>query len=357
MRKLNNSPSCSFRLSYLLALPLLGLIAGCKEATTQLQNAGQNLTSRPLFEAEIDISPQGNSILFSGRGQGDSGIYSLSLKTLKVQQVIDTPDFEITPSFAPDGKTIVYAAASSVSNPCRLFTCALNGTGVTQITQRPKHEENNFYDRFPAFSPDGSKIVFARAARNRPYSMGGMTWDNWDIYTVKPDGTGLNRVTNGNYYSVSPPRFFPDGKHIIFAANVAGAGTYDPATSLPSNVLWVDAQGDSQPKLLTKDDHSSAPSFAMGNGADANQVVFISDRVVHYEYELWLMNGDGKRQRQLTQTHAYNIMPRFTPDGQHIFFMHGTANELWQVDVSGSNLHQVADSTLFSDPLGWRPSR
>ena len=42
---------------------------------------------------------------------------------------------------------------------------------------------------------DGTEIVFARAYRHRPYSMGGWTWDDWDVCVVQSNGTKVRRVT------------------------------------------------------------------------------------------------------------------------------------------------------------------
>lgn len=70
----------------------------------------------------------------------------------------------------------------------------------------PKRLTNNNFDDFsPSWSPDSSGITFV-SNKN----------DNYDIYTVKIDGTNLSAVTHSkekeNY-----PHWSPDGKKIIFS--------------------------------------------------------------------------------------------------------------------------------------------
>ena len=307
------------------------------------------ITGKPKLRGhshfDFSISPAGDKLLFTAKGRGESDLYLLHRSTSRVEPLTDSTEFEEGGAFAPDGHHVVYAASDKPGGPSHLYLLSLDGTTKQQLTADPQR-----YDRFPSFSPDGKRIVFARAHRERAYSMGGRTWDLWDLYAINTDGTGLKRLTNQNYYSTYPPRFTPDGKQLLFAANPLNG-------TINVDLLIVPALGMNTPKPITTNGKSSAPSLS----ADGQQFVFISDRAVPYEYELHVMNKDGSNPVQVTQNRAYNANPLFTPNGKQILFFSDPERDLrytlWQVDVDGKNPHQIADEGLFDNPLAWKPRK
>src|SRR5262249_6162990 len=150
---------------------------------------------------------------------------------------------EKTPAFAPDGRSIVYAADREAGKGSRLFVCSADGEQVRQLTN-----DAGVSDLMPAYSSDGSRITFARAHLHRPYSMGGWTWDDWDVYVMNSDGTELRRVTREKYCGLNSPKFLRDDEIIVYSADAdRGQG------ELTSSVFEVEATGDQRPKDLTKD--------------------------------------------------------------------------------------------------------
>lgn len=335
----------SGRLKMLAAALLVALaIGGC-----QMQNEGSDdslqLPSLSGRRPDItfNISPDNEQIVFSASGKGSADLYLLNLNTAKVQPVTQSPDFEFSPAFSPNGNQIVYAASSN-KRPGSIFTCSVNGTGLKRLTNGTA-----VHDAYPSFSPAGSDIVFVRALRNRPYSMGGTIWDRWDIHVVKANGTGLRRVTRGNYRSISAD-FSADGKAIVSGATQANA------TGMKRDILVVDGRGTQSPQPLTQDGHSSSPSYSF----DGKQIAFISDRAKAFDYEVWRMNADGTRQMQVTHNGSYNLMPRFRPGARSIIFLSDPDREnryeLWEIGSNGGNLQRIAGSGLFDNPLRWKPN-
>jgi Tol biopolymer transport system component len=75
------------------------------------------------------------------------------------------------------------------------------------------------------WSPDGSLIVFSSLPLwNWMASLDAVgLWQGQDIYTIRPDGTELSRLTNDLHSAT--PRWTPDGSGILFTrlgANAAG---------------------------------------------------------------------------------------------------------------------------------------
>ena len=290
------------------------------------------------------LAPDGKSIVFSAAGVGGSDLYMLDLVNMKSDDLIRSTVREDMPAFSPDGSRIVYAAASPRSTVSHIYAYS-----STDKTRKQLTGTMGVYDDMPSFSTDGTQIVFARALLHRPYSMGGWTWDHWDIYVMRSDGTGARRLTYGEYYTVSPPKFAPDGQTIVFAPQGS-----DPGTDT-TNVLQVDLRGKKLPRPLTKDGHSSSPTFT----PDGKHIVYICDASVPFDYELWSMNYDGTHPVQLTNEHSYLENPVVTCDGKHILALadknRASRYDLYEFAIDGTHPRRVADNTLFDQPLYWKP--
>jgi hypothetical protein len=78
------------------------------------------------------------------------------------------------PDWSPDGQKIVYARAGDI------YTMNASGSGVTDITNTPSEHE-----QYPAWSPDNTRIAY------ESYRDG-----NAEIYTMNTNGTARTRVTN-----------------------------------------------------------------------------------------------------------------------------------------------------------------
>lgn len=103
------------------------------------------------------------------------------------------------PDFSPDGQWIVF---NSRLTPQNLFVVRSDGTGLRQIT------EGNQMDRCSRWSPDGKQIAFFS---NRT--------GTWQTYTIRPDGSGLERRTDENGSGARLPKWSSDGKRLLYFTN------------------------------------------------------------------------------------------------------------------------------------------
>ncbi len=81
------------------------------------------------------------------------------------------------PSWSPDGEQIVYRASGQGNRG--LFVMTLSTGAVRALTPGASH------DNFPSWSPKGDRIAFTRFLD-----------DDYELYTVRPDGTDVRRLTN-----------------------------------------------------------------------------------------------------------------------------------------------------------------
>lgn len=97
----------------------------------------------------------------------------------------------------------------------------------------------------PAFSPDGSKILFTR--RTNLANIG----DSYDIFTMNSDGTGLNQVTE-SVASDAHAIWTHDGR-IAYSTAMYGfqqeAPLYDDSMQPYAIIMLMDADGSNKVPL------------------------------------------------------------------------------------------------------------
>jgi WD40 repeat protein len=127
------------------------------------------------------------------------------------------------PSFAPDGKHVVYRVKGKDQTGLRILD--LDDGQTRALTTG--------HDNFPFWSPDGSRICFTR-------DVGGV--QAFDIFTVRPDGSELRHLVNapGNDAHCG---WIRDSRKIIFSSSRLGyrdeAPLYDRALAQPYSELFV----------------------------------------------------------------------------------------------------------------------
>lgn len=104
------------------------------------------------------------------------------------------------PDWAPDGSRIVFAR--STGDGYNLWTIRPNGTGLVHLT-------NGRFDRAPTWSPDSRRVAFLREL---------------ELWVVNADGTGARRITGG--YDANPA-WSPDGSTIAFTRSSGRTGATD----------------------------------------------------------------------------------------------------------------------------------
>ena len=115
----------------------------------------------------------------------------------------DDDQFEIDPSFSPDGRRVVYATWNDQAYGA-VRVIDLDGRNARTLTTRPGHYAT------PRFSPDGRHVVVQRGGGNG--LRGGLYGLDTGLYVMEADGSNERLVTEDG----RDPRWTADGTRITF---------------------------------------------------------------------------------------------------------------------------------------------
>jgi Tol biopolymer transport system component len=232
--------------------------------------------------------------------------------------------------FSPDGKSIIFQAEEKGSgNPFyQIFIMDLATKKFRRVSPGVGRTTCAY------FAPDRKKIIFASShldpdakkqyaielkAREEEKKSGKRRRYIWDfdpyfeIFESNLDGSGLKRLTNSKGYDAEGS-YSPDGKHIVFCSGRSGKDNYE--------LYIMDKDGKNVRKLTNAPGcYNGGPFFS----PDGKRVIFRADRQKKHYLQLYVIDVDGKNERQLTKDLKWvNWGPYWYRDSKHIIY--GGAN-------------------------------
>lgn len=145
---------------------------------------GSNVAALSNHGTDPVWSPDGTRIAFS-----DGGIWVMGADGTNPHQVIGPPEgtgpsrYRRSPSWSPDGAQLAFAAGDG------LYVMQADGSDPHSIVTRSGIGS-------VAWAPDGSRIAFAASCQSRTCGS--------DIWTIRPDGSDLTRMTTSPADDVTP---------------------------------------------------------------------------------------------------------------------------------------------------------
>ena len=280
---------------------------------------------------------------------GSANIFSVQPDGQGVRQLTTGPGNHLCPAYSRDGRQITYC--SDTSGNFEIWTMKQNGTNQQQLTHLGGRAT------FPDFSPDGSQIAF-----------GGVegSGSNDEIYLVSATtGDGLRALTSCASFGPGcfndTPAWSPDGTKIVFTHADDAIPDGDPI----NEQIWImDADGSNQHALTTGD----APKDQVPDWSpDGSKIAYHSGWAG--SGGIWVMNADGSGQHQVSGCRAVDPSPcaegddfgtAWSPDGGMISFLRdfraagGTDRPVFVMNADGSGQRRVSDSVLAAVPA-WQP--
>ena len=297
-------------------------------------------------------SPDGTKIAFTSDRNGKDDIYVVSAETVRTKLVFSDTGFDIRSfSYSPEGNKIAYSQELD-DRSGELRTLDLDSRQVRLVTKTelpssapdwsPEHDLIAFHDRVSGNSevrvvkPDGSGL---QTLTNDPSSDTGPSWSPDgkylsfittrgeslqvpQLYLMNADGTEPRPVTPRKGWE-GAPGWTPDGQQIVFVCDRMDS----PGNLL--DVCEINVDGSGERRVLFHRDHDSTPVVS----PDGKRIAFVSG--VDGNYEIYLVNRDGSGLQRLTRNPADDLWPKWTPDGKKLGFLSSRGGRfgLYEVDV------------------------
>ena len=186
-----------------------------------------------------------------------------------------------------------------------------------------------------------AEIEFRASGQTRRYS-----WDydpSFDIVATDIEAGGYTRLTTEQGYDAEGA-YSPDGSKIVFASNRRAYATElseedrerlerDPSYFMELYVM--DADGSNVRRLTDAPGYDGGPFWS----ADGSKITWRRFSEDGARAEIYTMNADGSGGQRLTDLGVLSWAPYFHPSGEYLIFatnLHGFANfELYLVDAAG----------------------
>jgi TolB protein len=280
--------------------------------------------------AEAYWSPDGKRLILQHRGDGVPCDQEFVVDvTTGARTRVSTGKGRVTCGYFYEGGTrILYSSTHLDSPDCPpvpdfskgyvwplykgydIFTAKDDESDLRRLTDTPG------YDAEATLSPDGKAIVFTSVRDG-----------DLEVYTMDVDGSHLKRLTHEPGYD-GGPFFSPDGKRIVWRRDapkdeaalaryreLLGQGLYSPGNL----EIWVMDRNGSRKRQVT---HLGAASFAPYFHPDGRRIIFSSN---HPEpkgrnFDLWLVADDGSGLERITTDPSFDGFPMFSPDRTRLAF-------------------------------------
>lgn len=279
--------------------------------------------------AEAYYSADGGRLIFQStpRGASCDQIYIMDVDGSGRHRVSSGSGRTTCAYFFPSGDRILYSSTHLSGPECPprpdysqgyvwplydydIFTARPDGSDLRRLTDSPG------YDAEATISEDGRHIVFTSVRDG-----------DLELYSMDPDGRNLRRLTHEEGYD-GGAFFSSDGRHIVYRA-------YHPKTSeeradyrsllardlvrpTTMELFVMDADG-SHKRQIT---HNGAANFAPYFHPNGRQIIFASNLrdPRSRDFDLYLVNLDGTGLERVTTYPDFDAFPMFTRDGRHLVF-------------------------------------
>jgi hypothetical protein len=229
-------------------------------------------------------------------------------------------------AWSPTEHGILYFGGDLINEQVSEFSFLTGGSiGMTLIANA----------RYPAWSPDGSQIVFTARDDNGSSTL----WLMPPSQYAEPSPL----VSEGADRSISKSSWSPDGSRVAYSV-----AEVPPTTS---QIRIVPALGGASELVVGHASRNSWPAWS----PDGTRIAFTSNRTG--DSEIWVVGVDGGGLAQLTFDPAVDSSPAWSPDGTRIaFYSNRSGNyDIWVMSATGETPIQLDDDPASDADPCWSP--
>jgi TolB protein len=235
--------------------------------TVDVDGAGLNAVPGVGSALSPTWHPSGRYIAYMDLSNDGTHVSVRDLVSGSSRRIPDRGGSNITPAFSPDGSTLVFASGNDGMD---LFAVpAFENETPRRITNGRGSSNSN-----PSFSPDGRSIAFTSGRLGHP-----------EVYITDADGTNPDLLTStgfGDQLYRANPDWSPDGRRVAFQSQIAGV----------FQIMTINLR-DRSVQALTSEGRNEDPSWA----PDGRHIVFTSSR--SGAKQLWILDTETFRIRQV----------------------------------------------------------
>jgi TolB protein len=264
----------------------------------------------PDADANPSFSPDGKWVLFSSRRAGSYDIYRAHLDGSGLEALVKHGAYDDQAALSPDGRTLAFV--SSRSGNADVWLLDMRSRKVRNLTNAPGG------DFRPSWSPDGQWIAFSsdrESLKPRLPARDFTIRHSTEIHVVRPDGSGLRRLSVDNGFAGSPS-WSRDGTRLVFyTASVAEVAKVTSAKRLrgTTQIETLDLATGQRTVLTSGDGEKWSPRWV-----DEQSIAYISG------------GPDGGVERVAAPPGARGAFsnPSWSPDGRTMVF-HRNVESAW----------------------------
>jgi TolB protein len=220
------------------------------------------LTTDPSDDIMPVFHPAGHRIAFASNRAGNWDIYVMSTDGGQPMKLTDERDHELHPSWSPDGRRLIYCKLGSKSGRWEMWVVDTENPGVRRFLD---------YGLFPQWCPDiaRSKILFQRARQR-----GSRFFSVWTTDYVNDDAVHPTEIVSAGNAAVINPAWSADGSRIVFVTVVEPDENANPDDPLEQSDVWIVNLDGSGRTNLTNGRYANYQPVWSGDG----RVYFVSNR-------------------------------------------------------------------------------
>lgn len=243
------------------------------------------LTDAPGVDIAPAWSPDGARIVFaSSRGGHGFDLYTMRDDGSDQSPLTTRAGDEFAPAWSPDGRLIAYIADYGLDRE-HVRVVRHDGTGDRKLVN----------GRWPSFAPDGRAILV---------TTGPLTAGRLQLVDV---ASGVAQPVPVDLPSVHEAAFSTDGRWIVFVASEVG---FVGPSSRWNEELWrVRADGSGLERLTRR---SGNDHFLPAMSPDGRSLAWTADDD-QGSGDIYVMDIDGSNWRRLTNDGAYDAWPAWAP--------------------------------------------